>query len=160
MEENKNAYSEVIEILKLIDDEEKLEKLPMEMLELLKSKVNPEYKPQISMDIPLEEQNLEPETLSILAWITMKYWDIDKKADVEKIDDNMDIENSEIKEIVESNSNVIENNIKLDTQEDKNTLLPIVHNDLKWYERIKIKIIEFFNKLLKKRNLKEERGNA
>ena len=36
MEDNKNAYSEVIEILKLVDDEKKLEALPMEMLELLK----------------------------------------------------------------------------------------------------------------------------
>ena len=29
MEENKNAYSEVIEILKLLDDEKKLEALPI-----------------------------------------------------------------------------------------------------------------------------------
>ena len=51
-EENKNAYSEVIEILKLVDDEEKLEKLPIEMLEVLKSKANPSYKPVISKEIP------------------------------------------------------------------------------------------------------------
>ncbi len=31
-DENKNAYSEVIEILKWVDDEKKLEALPMEML--------------------------------------------------------------------------------------------------------------------------------
>ena len=74
MEDNKNAYSEVIEILKLVDDEKKLEALPMEMLELLKSKVNPEYKPIISKDIPLDEQNLQPETFAILNWITQKYW--------------------------------------------------------------------------------------
>ena len=61
MEDNKNAYSEVIEILKLVDDEKKLEALPMEMLELIKSKANPEYKPIINKDIPLDEQNLQPE---------------------------------------------------------------------------------------------------
>ncbi len=46
--DNRNAYSEVIEILKFLDDEKKLEALPIEMLEVLKSKANPEYKPQIS----------------------------------------------------------------------------------------------------------------
>ena len=64
---NRNAYSEVIEILKWVDDEKKLEALPMEMLEVLKAKSNPEYKPQISKDIPLDEQNLQPETYSILS---------------------------------------------------------------------------------------------
>ena len=39
--DNKDAYSEVIEILKLLDDEEKLEAMPIEMLEVLKSKANP-----------------------------------------------------------------------------------------------------------------------
>ena len=71
--DNKDAYSEVIEILKLLDDEEKLEAMPIEMLEVLKSKANPEYKPQILKNIPLEEQNLQPETLSILSWIAMKF---------------------------------------------------------------------------------------
>ena len=39
--DNRNAYSEVIEILKWLDEEEKLEALPIEMLEVLKSKANP-----------------------------------------------------------------------------------------------------------------------
>ena len=39
--DNRNAYSEVIEILKFLDDEKKLEALPIEMLEVLKSKANP-----------------------------------------------------------------------------------------------------------------------
>ena len=60
MEDNKNAYSEVIEILKLVDDEKRLEALPMEMLELLKSKANPEYKPIISKEIPLEIEDEFP----------------------------------------------------------------------------------------------------
>ena len=69
-----NAYSEVIEVLKLIENDEKLEKLPMEFVELIKNKSNPEYKPQISKEIPIEEQNLREETYAILAWIAQKYW--------------------------------------------------------------------------------------
>lgn len=163
MEENRNAYSEVIEILKFIDDEEKLEKLPMEMLEVLKSKMNPEYKPVISMDIPLEEQNLQPETYSILSWIAMKYWSEEPNGVM--------TENAKIQEAIEKREEVVPEKVqeieeekpeKAEEQviEDTNSLLPIAHSDLKWYERIKMRIIEFFNKLLKKRKLKEERGNA
>lgn len=166
MEENKNAYSEVIEILKLIDDEEKLEKLPMEMLELLKSKTNPEYKPQISMEIPLEEQNLQPETFSILSWIATKYWN--EESSIEEIDLSQQInteQNEEAgnnEEIIENKNDVTENSAKEDfgKVEEVNNTLPILHKDLKWYERIKIKIIEILDKLFKKRKIREERGNA
>ena len=119
MEENKNAYSEVIEILKLLDDEKKLEALPIEMLEVLKLKANPAYKPQISKDIPLEEQNLQPETFSILAWITMKYW-------------------------------------HEDLEETSQSTLPIAYQDLKWYQKLKRKMIEFFHKIWKKARTKKE----
>lgn len=168
MEENRNAYSEVIEILKYIDDEEKLEKLPMEMLEVLKSKMNPEYKPVISMDIPLEEQNLQPETYSILSWIAMKYW---SEEPTENVENGVMEENAKIQEAIQNRVEDVSEKVqeieeesveKVEEQaiEDTNSLLPIAHSDLKWYERIKMRIIEFFNKLLKKRKLKEERGNA
>ena len=123
MEENKNAYSEVIEILKLIDDEKMLEALPMEMLEVLKLKVNPEYKPQISKEIPLEEQNLQPETFSILSWIAMKYW-------------GEEITKTEF--------------------ENSNSALPIASEDLKWYQKIRAKIIEIFHKIFRKKQAKQE----
>lgn len=164
--ENSNAYSEVIEILKLLDDEEKLEALPMEMLELLKSKTNPEYKPIISKEIPLEEQKLEPETLSILSWIAMKYWgdEIDKEEyysnneniKQEEIDNVKEQESiQEIKQIAEEESAENVNNIQ-ENQEQTNTLLPILHKDLKWYQKIKIRIIEFFNRIFRKDKIKKE----
>ena len=57
--ENKRAYSEVIEILKWIDDEKKLEALPIEMLQVIKSKADHEYKPEISKDDLNFVKNLE-----------------------------------------------------------------------------------------------------
>ena len=127
MEDNKNAYSEVIEILKLVDDEKKLEALPMEMLELLKSKANPEYKPKISKDIPLDEQNLQPETFAILNWITQKYWNDEQE---QEQDEQIDREVS--------------------------AKLPVLLDNLKWYEKIKIRIIELFSKIFK-RNKSEDK---
>ena len=127
MEDNKNAYSEVIEILKLVDEEKKLEALPMEMLELLKSKANPEYKPKISKDIPLDEQNLQPETYALLNWITQKYWNDEQE---QEQDEQIDREVS--------------------------AKLPVLLDNLKWYEKIKIRIIELFSKIFK-RNKSEDK---
>lgn len=73
-EEKKKAYSEVVEILKLIDNEEKMEKIPFEVIQLIKNNSDPSYKPTIDKEKPLEEQNLKDETYSILAWIANKYW--------------------------------------------------------------------------------------
>ena len=142
--DNRNAYSEVIEILKFLDDEKKLEALPIEMLEVLKSKANPEYKPQISKEIPLEEQNLQPETLSILTWIAMKYWNDEvNKVEIVILDEDKDMDEK---------SNTKQEDIE---DEEKNNL-PILHEELKWYQKIKEKILEIFQKIF---NKKKKEGN-
>ena len=149
--DNRDAYSEVIGILKLIDDEKLLEALPMEMLEVIKSKADPEYKPQISSEILLDEQNLQPETLPILSWIAMKYWNIDgEHKDIQQEENKMQIEKEENKVQIEKQENL--NNLKDEESKIKeiNTVLPIAHDQLKWYEKIKIKILEFINKLFKR----------
>lgn len=155
--DNKKAYSEVIEILKMIDDEKKLEALPIEMLEVLKSKRDVEYKPQISKEIPLEEQNLQPETLPILSWITMKYWkeDIEKEENTENIENAEYIKENEAKTIEnpeqKQEKEVLEQENSASNTEENITNLPIVHKELKWYQKIKEKILEFINKIFNKK---------
>ena len=171
-EENKNAYSEVIEILKWIDDEKKLEALPMEMLELLKSKSNPEYKPNLNKDIPLEEQNIQPETFSILSWISQKYWSDEFENNIEKetlieeneVENNLNATKETIKEHIEAK---VENIDNTDTSSNINTIgentsnLPIAVDNLKWYQKIKIKVIEFLNKIFRRNKSKEKQeGNV
>lgn len=149
--DNKNAYSEVIEILKFLDDEEKLEALPIEMLEVLKSKANPEYKPQISKDIPLDEQNLQPETLAILTWIAVKYWngniDVNESAQLSK--------NEDIKEEIATDVNE-EDEPKIEVEENINEeKLPVVYEYFKWYQKLKLKIVEFFSKIFRRKEREE-----
>lgn len=156
--DNRNAYSEVIEILKFLDDEKKLEALPIEMLEVLKSKANPGYKPQISKDIPLEEQNLQPETMQILAWIATKYW----AEDLENVEEKQDAEVAENnqEDVAENNSEASETkseNEKIEKDVEEQNNLPVLHKNLKWYEKIKEKIIEFFEKIF---NKKKKDGNT
>lgn len=131
-EENKdmsNVYSEVIAVLKIMDDDEKLDKLPMEFVELLRAKSNPEYKPEVSKDKPIEEQNLRNETYGLLAWIAQKYWH-------EKIFEKVYVEND------------IDLDILKYLEENKN--LPMLYKDLNWYEKIKIKVMKFIDKILKR----------
>ncbi len=149
--DNKNAYSEVIEILKFLDDEEKLEALPIEMLEVLKSKANPEYKPQISKDIPLDEQNLQPETLAILTWIAVKYWngniDVNESAQLSK--------NEDIKEEIATDVNE-EDEPKIEVEENINEeKLAVVYEHFKWYQKLKLKIVEFFSKIFRRKEREE-----
>lgn len=164
--DNSKAYSEVIEILKLIDDEEKLEKLPMEVLEVFKSKMDPNYHPNITKEIPLEEQNLQKETMGILAWISMKYWgneiekiDVKEQDDTQPINDTIQnttennvVDEEEVKqndEILRQEINRQIENAGVKLEVDVNSQVPILYKDLKWYEKIRVKIIEFFNRIFK-----------
>lgn len=152
-EEKRKAYSEVVEILKLIEDEEKLAKIPFEVIELIKKNADPAYSPKISKEIPIEEQGLRTQTYSILAWIASKYWgenlmqeqNIEQKGESQK----EEIEKTDIKDIV------VYNDIEPEILEK--TKLPILVSHLKWYEKIKIKVIKLLKLLFKKsrNNLKE-----
>lgn len=171
-EQNSNAYSEALAVLKLLDDEEKLEKLPIEMLEVLKSKANPEYKPEFSKEIPIDEQNISPEALGILSWIAMKYWNeevLQEENEVEQITEKEEIKEEIIENQVVQEQNIQEQkeeNIEQITQEEQideqtketDSALPVLYKDLKWYQKIKMKIIEFFNKIFK-RHFIEEKNN-
>lgn len=128
-----NVYSEVIAVLKIMEDDEKLDKLPMEFVELIKSKSNPVYQPKISKDKPIEEQDLRNETYGLLAWIAQKYWH-------EKIFEKVYIEND------------IDLDILKYLEENKN--LPVLYKDLNWYEKIKIKVMKFIDRIFKRNDKK------
>lgn len=159
MEENKRkAYSEIVEILKLIEDEEKLSKIPFEVIQMFKNNSDPEYKPTISMEIPLEEQNLMNETYSILGFIATKYWQ-------ETIEEEMPTENETKEEKVEELAQNIEefkeenkvDEIVEEEVQQENTL-PILVEDIKWYKKIKERIIAFFNKIFARKKSDIEEG--
>lgn len=168
MEENKKkAYSEIVEILKLIEDEEKLSKIPFEVIQMFKNNSDPEYKPTISLETPLEEQNLMNETYSILGFIATKYWQDSLKEEVAS--DNK-VQEENIEKIEEVNEDLVEkieefkeeNDVseiiqeKEESQEESN--LPALVEDTKWYKKIKDKIVSFLNKIFSRRKKKIEEG--
>ena len=73
MFDNMMAYSEVYEVLNLMEDEDK-ERVPQEVRNFFEEQRMKEYKPKIRTDIPLTEQNLRRETLVLLTILVINYW--------------------------------------------------------------------------------------
>ena len=67
------AYSEVYEILNLLDKDYK-EKVPDKVRTFFKEERLKDYKPEIDTDTPLIDQNLKRETIALLAILNLNYW--------------------------------------------------------------------------------------
>lgn len=67
------AYAEVDSILELMD-EQYVEEVPEPIRELFSTKKADDYDKKILSDVPLQEQDLQEETLQILAVLNYNYW--------------------------------------------------------------------------------------
>lgn len=154
-EEKRKAYSEVVEILKLIENEEKIEKIPFEVIELIKRNSDPEYKPNISKEIPIENQNLMEDTYSILAWIANKYWgenietiSLDNVQE-EKSNDNTSSISEEPENVNEVKEVFVYNDIEPETIEADPNKLPVLVENMNWYQKIKMKVIKLLKMIFR-----------
>lgn len=80
------AYSEVYEILNLLDKEYK-EKVPDKVRTFFEEERLKDYKPEINVDIPLIDQNLKRETITLLAILNLNYWCDTPKEKQEALDE-------------------------------------------------------------------------
>ena len=118
------AYAEVDEILNVID-KEYLDKVPVNIRTFFENARLKDYKPNINIQLPLNEQKLQRKTLVFLAILYLNYWcnseeekqellhefsnnekiqqqELRKKYDPNKIfNNNHDIKKSESLEIIE-----------------------------------------------------------
>lgn len=69
----KDAYVEVLFIIDLLDDEHK-NKIPNKVREFFENNKSQNYQVNIDSSTPLEQQNLLPETVDILAMLKLNYW--------------------------------------------------------------------------------------
>lgn len=67
------AYSEVYEILNLLEDEYK-NRVPEKVIEFFERERDEKYNPIIEIGVPLDKQNLKRETMVLLAILNMNYW--------------------------------------------------------------------------------------
>ena len=93
----KEIYSEVYQILNLLGNDY-IDKLPTSLINMLREKREVNYNPEYTDDIPLNEQNIKKETMSIIALLYLNYWceDEDEKLEVKQIlksnEDNYQLE--------------------------------------------------------------------
>lgn len=69
----RKAYSEVYEILQLLDDEF-IDKVPKKFMEFIEKEKDNAYIPNIKPNVSLEEQELLEDTINILAMLKLDYW--------------------------------------------------------------------------------------
>ena len=119
------AYSEVYEILNLLDKEYK-EKVPDKVRTFFEEERLKDYKPEINVDIPLIDQNLKRETITLLAILNLNYWCDTPKEKQEALDElaNNEKEKQEVLEkynpdnlFKNKQNNAIENGKTINAQE-------------------------------------------
>lgn len=143
------AYAEIDSFIELLPKEEK-EKIPSKLKQYFKAEKDKETTKKLSMDIPIEEQNIQEETWNLIAMVYLKYLceDEKEKKELEQIyDENEKKYREEMKEKYNPEK-ILENRGKKNIvqQEEKN--LPIKVQK----ESIIQKIIKFINKLFHKKN--------
>lgn len=69
----RQAYSEMDEFLSLLSEEQR-NKIPKKLREFFKEEKDQKYFKNIDKDIPIKDQNLKEETLTIIALLNLQYW--------------------------------------------------------------------------------------
>lgn len=139
------AYAEIDSFIELLPRAEK-EKTPSKLKQYFKDEKDKETTKKLSMDIPIEKQNLQEETWNLIAMIYLKYLceDEEEKKELEQIyDENEKKYREEMKEKY--------NPEKIFKEREKQQViqnLPIKVQK----ESIIQKIIKFINKLFHKKN--------
>ena len=69
----RKAYTEVDNFIELLDEYHK-SKIPKKLREFFKNEKEKKYIKNIYRNIPIKEQNLLKETLSLIAFLNLQYW--------------------------------------------------------------------------------------
>lgn len=139
----RKSYSEVYEILNLMDIKY-LDKIPDKVKELINNERDKEFQTNIAINIPLEKQKLQRDTLTILAILYFNYWceSEQEKKELMELFNSVDKANAE-KYSYENLFNNNKSNIQ-ETFTENNIAM------VEYKENIFKKILSFFKKMFRK----------
>lgn len=140
------AYKEVIEILKYVP-QESVEKIPDEMINMFKTKMDKNWNFIVDINKPFEEQELLEETKAIFANIFRDYWatpyqkeriEAQEKYELEKIEE-------EKRKIYNPDDVFKKNKVQKDEESLENNVqnLPVEVKKEKFFERL-VNFIKIF----------------
>lgn len=137
-----NAYSEVLEILKYLTQED-YEKIPKEKIEVFETNMNKDYAFKYNPDKTLQEQNVSETARTIIAILFRDYWATEEQR--KRIIKVQQQERNRIESKKQEKYNINElfkNNKKNKTQE----VAMVEVKEQKWYK----KVFDFFRKIFRK----------
>ena len=141
------AYSEVYEILNLLDKEYK-EKVPDKVRTFFEEERLQDYKPEIDVDTPLIDQNLKRETIVLLSILNLNYW-CDTPEEKQEILNELSINEKEKQELLEKyNPDNLFKNKQEEKQEIKKTeeLSIVEYKKPNFIQKLLSKIARLFKK--------------
>ncbi len=97
IQDSKIAYSEIYAIINLMEDQF-IDKVPKKIKDFFEEERDKEYYPIIDVNIELDEQNLQRETIVLLAILKLNYWCDSEEEKQEILKSFSDNENLKIKE--------------------------------------------------------------
>ena len=103
LKDSSMAYSEICEILNLLE-EEYVDRIPQKVRNFFEEERDKEYKPIIDVNIELDKQNLQRETIVLLAILNLNYWcdsEEEKQEILRSFSDNEILRLKEQKELYE-----------------------------------------------------------
>ena len=152
MKERREAYVEVLEILKHMD-KKYVSKIPLDLREFFERNASKEYEFNINNNIHFEEQELKDTTINILAMLNINYWCENEahKQELLKRYHNNDLKKEEELRSKYSTDNLFkrENKLKSAARKEYINNMPLQHKENKWYKKIYNKILVFIEKIFK-----------
>ena len=147
MEEYSIAFAEVFEILKIFPEEE-VNKIPKIFIDLIEKYKDPNYKYELEAGVELHNQEMTPETKTILSVIYRDYiCTEEERIKLIREDKEEEYLREEQKRIKYNPNNIFkENYVKTIVEEKENIENGLI--EFKWYEKIIIKLKEWFQKII------------
>lgn len=139
------VYSELWEFLEVLGNDY-INKIPKKLLKIFEDNKSANYIPHINTNIPIKEQSLNKETLTLIAILNLKYWCKDKDEikrlktvyiNNEKLYQKKIKQNADINNIFKNRKNIMKN---VNTTE-------MIKFELPLYKKILIKIKNKMGKL-------------
>lgn len=148
------AYSEVYYIIRMMN-KKYVDKIPKKLKKIIINEMDKNYIPKINAKIPLQNQNLQHKTFTILAMINLRYWCENEKHKQELL--KIYNENSRVKTKKLSEKYNYDNLFKkpensYSTITENNNTFEIVPYKEIWYNKILKVISDFLNKFKKTNN--------
>lgn len=148
------AYAQIDSFIDLLPEKEKM-KIPNELIELFRKEKDNEITKKLSLDTPIEEQDLIDETWNLIAFLYLKYLceDEEEKKELEEIYEENDKKYMQEMKKKYDPENIFKErekarNERKNKSREENQDLPI----LKPKENIIQKIKRFINKLIRKKH--------